>query len=103
MSEQQIEKLLLSPDITAWADEEHDTYRIEVKLPGVEKDTITLKMHDDSFFIKGETEDTVYIGSYAVCCEVSPGKAKAEYKNGLLKVEVPFKDPMEGAVDVKIE
>lgn len=102
MTEQK-EKLILTPELCAWADDEHYKYRIEIKLPGVEKDSINLKMHEDSFFIKGETESTVFIGSYAICCEVEPNKAKAIYKNGLLKVEVPFKDSMEGAVDVKIE
>jgi HSP20 family molecular chaperone IbpA len=100
---EQKQKLIVAPEVCAWADEDHDTYRIEITLPGVEKDTIKLRMHEDSFFIKGETEDTVYIGSYTVCCEVDPDKAHANYKNGLLKVEVPFKDPMEGAIDIKIE
>jgi HSP20 family molecular chaperone IbpA len=97
------DKVILMPEITSWADDEHNGYHIEIKLPGVEKDAIKLKMHEDSFFIKGETEETVYIGSYPVCCEISPEKAKATYKNGLLKVDVPFQDPMEGAIDVKIE
>ena len=97
------EKMIRMPEIIAWADDEHENYTIEIKLPGVERDTISLKMHEDSFFIKGETEDTVFIGSYSVCCEISPEKANATYKNGLLKVEVPFRDPMEGAIDVLID
>ena len=97
------EKFLMSPEICSWADDEHDLYKIEITLPGVEKDTIKLKIHEDSFFIKGETENTIYIGSYAICCPVKPEQTIANYRNGLLKVEVPFKDPMEGAVDIKIE
>lgn len=95
--------MIRMPEIIAWTDDEHVNYKIEIKLPGVEQDTIKLKMHEDSFFIKGETEDTVFIGSYSVCCEISPEKAKATYKNGLLKVEVPFRYPIEGAIDVPIE
>ena len=60
-------------------------------------------MHEDSFFIKGETDDTIYIGSYSVCCEIEPEKAKAEYKNGLLKIDVPFRALEFHSVDITIE
>ena len=45
----------------------------------------------------------IHIRSYAVCCEVDPEKAKAENKDGLLKISVPFKDLEFRIVDVKIE
>lgn len=97
------EKILLSPEVCSWTDDDYNLYKIEITLPGVEKDTIKLKIHEDSFFIKGETDNTVYIGSYSICCPVKPEDTKAHYKNGLLKIEVPFKDPMEGAIDIKID
>ena len=97
------EKYLLSPEVCSWADDESNTYKIEIQLPGVEKDTIKLKMHNDSFFIKGETEDTTYIGSYTVCCPINPEEAKARYKNGLLKIEVPFKEPEFHSIEIDIE
>jgi HSP20 family molecular chaperone IbpA len=34
---------------------------------------------------------------------VKPDKAEAIYEHGLLRIEVPFKDPMEDAVKVAIE
>jgi HSP20 family molecular chaperone IbpA len=102
MSEEK-ERVIISPNICGWADDNHKKYMIEVELPGVDKDTIMLKMHEDSFFLKGETESLVYVGSYAVCCPVKPEEAKATYKNGLLRVEVPFKDPMEDAIDIEIQ
>ena len=97
------DKFLMSPDVCSWANDETEKYHFEITLPGVEKDTIKLKIHEDSFFVKGETEKTIYIGSYAICCPVKPEETKAVYKNGILKIEVPFKDPMEDAVDVVIE
>ncbi len=97
------EKLLTSPEVCSWADDEKNVYKIEIQLPGVEKESIKLKMHDDSFFIKGETDDTIYIGSYGVCCPVIPEEAKAVYKNGLLKIEVPFKEPEFHSIDIDIK
>jgi HSP20 family molecular chaperone IbpA len=97
------EKYVRSPEVCSWADDEENVYKIEITLPGVEKDSINLKMHDDSFFIKGETEDTIYIGSYGVCCPVKPEEAKATYKNGLLKIVVPFQEPEFHSIDVEIE
>jgi HSP20 family molecular chaperone IbpA len=34
---------------------------------------------------------------------VKPDKAEATYEHGLLRIEVPFKDPMEDAVKVVIK
>jgi HSP20 family molecular chaperone IbpA len=103
MSQESEEKTYVSPDICMWPNDNHDTYQIEITLPGVEKDTIKLKMHEDSFFIKGESDNIIYIGSYAVCCPVDAKKAKAKYKEGLLRVEVPFKQPEFHSVDVNID
>lgn len=105
MSEQEpeIEKLIVSPNTWMWPDDDHVNYHIEIELPGAEKESISLKMHEDSFFIKAETEDTVFVGSYTVCCEIDPEKAVAKYKNGLLKVDVPFKEEEFHSVKIKIE
>lgn len=97
------ERIILSPSIYGYADDENSKYHIEVELPGVDKESISLKMLEDSFYIKGETDKTLYVGSYAICCPVKPKDAKASYIDGLLKVEVPFKDPMEDAINISIE
>jgi HSP20 family molecular chaperone IbpA len=34
---------------------------------------------------------------------VKPAKAEATYEYGLLRIEVPFKDPMEDAVKVAVK
>jgi HSP20 family molecular chaperone IbpA len=104
MSETSEEKRVLSPKLCAYPrEDEPKGYHIEITLPGVEKDTIKLKMHDDSFFIKGESDDVVYVGSYTIANPVKAGEAKAKYKNGLLMVDVPFKSPLEDAIDISIE
>ena len=97
------QKYLTSPEVCSWADDEENIYKIEIQLPGVDKDSIKLKMHDDSFFIKGETEDTIYVGSYGLCCPINPEETKANYKNGLLKIAVPFKEPEFHSIDINID
>jgi HSP20 family molecular chaperone IbpA len=39
----------------------------------------------------------------ALSWPVKPHKAEATYEHGLLRIEVPFKDPMEDAVKVAIK
>jgi HSP20 family protein len=103
MSESKQDKIYVSPEIYMYPNDEHSTYQIRITLQGVNKENIKLKMHEDSFFIKAESDDTIYIGSYSVCCPIDPHKAKADYKNGLLKVEVPFMEPEFHSVDIKVE
>jgi HSP20 family protein len=44
-----------------------------------------------------------YVSSLALSWPMKPGKAEATYENGLLRIEVPFKEPMEDAVKVAIQ
>ena len=39
----------------------------------------------------------------ALARPVKPDKAEAFYEHGLLRIEVPFKDPMEDAVKVAVK
>ncbi|MCC7565463.1 MAG: Hsp20/alpha crystallin family protein [Methanomicrobiaceae archaeon] len=81
------------PAIYAMPDEEHENLHIEIELPGVEKENIRLRMHEDSFTISAMREDIRYVGSYAVCCPVDYEQARAEFRNGLLIIDVPYKKP----------
>ena len=47
--------------------------------------------------------DIEYVAAIALSWPVKPGKAEATYEHGLLRIEVPFKDPMEDAVKVAIK
>ncbi|MBN1216136.1 MAG: Hsp20/alpha crystallin family protein [Candidatus Lokiarchaeota archaeon] len=100
---QEKERIILSPNIHGYADDEELIYHIEVELPGVDKENISIKMLEDSFYVRGETEKDIYVGSYGMCCLVRPKDAKAVYRDGLLKIDVPFKDPMEDAIEISIQ
>lgn len=96
-------KLRAFPQICAFTNKESTGYDIEIYLPGVEKDTIELKMNKDYITVNGETESVRYTGSYKLCCPVEPDKAKSTYKEGLLKINVPFKEVELHTVNVQIE
>lgn len=93
----------VAPKVFAYPDEEHENLLVEVELPGVAKENIKFKLHDDSFYIHATKEGVEYATSYSICCPVKADKADAKYADGLLSVKVPYKQPFEDAVEVKIQ
>jgi HSP20 family molecular chaperone IbpA len=96
------EKIKISPDMCAYVDDDHRSLTLEVSIPGVKKKDINLKMHEDSFNLSAPRENIEFVAALSFCCPVKPDMAKATYESGLLKIEVPFKDPMEDAVKVTV-
>ena len=75
---------------------------VEFAIPGAPTDTIDLKLLPDSVHMTAPARDVEYVSALALGWPVKPVKAEATYEHGLLRVEVPFKDPMEDAVKVAI-
>ncbi|MEJ5358274.1 MAG: Hsp20 family protein [Desulfobacterales bacterium] len=96
------EKLRMAAEVCSYIDEERNLIHLEICLPGVKKQSIQLKVRDDSYSLVAPREDFEYVSAAAFCCPVDARKAKASYKDGVLKVAIPLKDPMEGARTVKI-
>lgn len=96
------ERIKVSPDICAYVDYEHLKLTLDISIPGVKKKDIGLRMHEDSFNLSAPRENIEYVAALSFCCPVKAEGAKAKYESGLLKIEVPFKDPMEDAVKVEV-
>jgi HSP20 family protein len=96
------ERLKVSPDIVSYTDDCHSELTVEIALPGVKKEDIQLKLHDDSMYLTAPKDDLEYVTTLSFCCPVNPQAAKASYENGLLRLVVAFKDPLEDAVTVAV-
>ena len=97
------EKIRTSPDVCSYVNQENNRLHLDISLPGVKKENIQLKMRDDSFYLAAPRDDIEYVTTQAFCCPMNSKEAEAKYENGLLKIEVPFKEVMEKAVEVRIE
>ena len=93
----------VAPNTVAYPDEENHKLVVEFAIPGAPTDTIDLKILDDSIHLTAPARDIEYVSALALPWPVKPDKAEAVYAHGLLRIEVPFKDPMEDAVKVAIK
>jgi HSP20 family molecular chaperone IbpA len=93
----------VAPDTVAYADSENRKLIVEFAIPGAPAETVDLKMLQDSVHLTAPARDIEYVASLALGWAVKPDKAEATYEHGLLRIEVPFKDPMEDAVKVVVK
>ena len=97
------EKIKTSPDVCSYVNQDDNRLHLEIAIPGVKKEDINLRLKDDSFYLSAPRDDIEYVTAGAFCCPMNINNAEAKYEDGLLKIEVPFKDAMEGAVAVPIK
>jgi HSP20 family protein len=96
-------RMKVAPDTVAYADEENLKLVVEFAIPGAPADTVDVKILEDSIHLSAPARDIEYVSSLALGWPVKPDKAEANYELGLLRIEIPFKDPMEDAVKVAIK
>jgi HSP20 family molecular chaperone IbpA len=96
-------RIKVAPNTVAYADAENRTLIVEFAIPGAPTDTIDVKILEDSVHLTAPARNVEYVSALALGWPVKPAKAEATYEHGLLRIEVPFKDPMEDAVKVAIK
>ncbi len=96
-------RIRVASSTVAYADRENHKLVVEFALPGAPTDTIDVKILADSVHLTAPARDIEYVAALALGWPVKPDQAEATYEHGLLRIEVPFKDPMEDAVKVAIK
>lgn len=96
------ERRRVAADTCSYITDDGTTLKMEVPLPGVKKEEIKLRVMDDGYTVTATRDDVEYIATGGFCCPIKASEVNAIYDNGLLKIEAPFKDAMEGAVEVTI-
>src|SRR5271166_60110 len=96
-------RIKVAPDTVAYPDEENHKLVVEFAIPGAPTDTIDVKILADSIHLTAPARNIEYVAALALSWPVKPDKAEATYDHGLLRIEVPLKDPMEDAVKLTIK
>nr|MDO8117672.1 Hsp20/alpha crystallin family protein [Candidatus Sigynarchaeota archaeon] len=78
-------------------------FNARVELPGVSKEHVKLRVLPDLFELKATTGHTQYTLCEYFPYEMNVDTIDAKYEHGLLVIKGKFKDPLDNAVQIKIE
>ncbi len=81
---------------TMYLDHDNKYYYIQVELPGVKKEDVTLEVSDSSFCVTGTRLDVDFLGCWVLMHAVGAEGTKAKFEDGLLYVEIPIKKIQKG-------
>ncbi len=95
--------VFVCPEVYVVHDEKNENLLIDVMLPGAKKESIKLEFSKNGFCVEAKAEErgTVYFSCYTLAHEVFPDRAKAKYKDGILKTIVPFKRETVNEIDIE--
>jgi HSP20 family molecular chaperone IbpA len=98
-----VPRILKTPILAMYHDDKHQYLTLEVELPDVESENITLMMHENSFYLKAFSKNIEYLGSFFLDGPVDPEKAIAVNKKGMLTINVPYKERFACARNIPIQ
>ena len=81
---------------TMYLDHDDKFYYIQVELPGVKKENVTLEVSDQSMCVTGSRQDVDFQGCYVLAHPADGANAKAKLEDGLLSIEIPIKKILKG-------
>ncbi len=96
-------RMKVAPETVAYADSDNRKLVVEFAIPGAPAETVDVRILKDSVHLTAPARDIEYVSALALGWPVKPDSAEATYEHGLLRIEVPFKDPMEDAVKVAVK
>jgi len=76
---------------------------LQVSLPGVHREDISVKALKDYVSLRAPRSDTLYYLDLELGVEIEPEKTNTTYTEGLLRVEFQRYNPLDHAFEVKIE
>ncbi len=81
----------VEPDVCTCIDQLENSFTIEVALPGVNKESIKLKVNAKCLILFAAADNIEYEKYISFCYPVVADKAKAVYEHGFLRIKVPLR------------
>lgn len=97
------ERYTESPDIITMVDSEQSLLILEISFVSVEKENINLMMNENGCYLSASTDDVDYVSTLSFIAPVKPSEAKAIFEEGILKVKIPFAEPLKNFIQVPVE
>ncbi|MDD3042965.1 MAG: Hsp20/alpha crystallin family protein [Methanosarcinaceae archaeon] len=97
-----VPRILKTPIIAMYHDDNHENLTIEIELPDVKNENITILMHENSFYLKAFSESAEYIGSFFLDGPVDPDQAIAINTTKMLTINVPYKEEFDCARNIPV-
>lgn len=84
-------KKKIEPELCTYIDDSHTTITIEIVLPDVTRENITLRVNSRCLLLFAASDEANYTKYVSFCFPVRANHAHANFENGLLRVRVPLR------------